>query len=631
MLRLILLFPLAGFLFNAFLGKRAGERVVSWVGPASIFFSFATGVYFMSQLAGLGEHGYIRDVIFTWIASGEVSIPFSIVFDHLSGWMVLVVTGVGFLIHVYSIGYMHGDKGYYRYFAYLNLFVFMMLVLVLGSNLLLMFLGWEGVGLCSYLLIGFWFTEEERARAGMKAFIVNRIGDLGFILGIATLLWGSAVVSHPTVEFSQLQAVVPRLPEWVVLAATLLLFVGATGKSAQIPLYVWLPDAMAGPTPVSALIHAATMVTAGVYMVARMNFAYSAAPLAMDVVAGVGVATAFFAATMGLVATDIKKVLAYSTVSQLGYMFVGVGVGAYAGGMFHLTTHAFFKALLFLGAGSVIHGMSGEQDIRKMGGLKDKMPWTYRVFLIEGLALAGIPPFAGFFSKDEILFKAFASGHKLIWAVGIAAAFMTAFYTFRLIFLVFYNTPRYDESVHPHESPPVMIIPMAILAVLSFIGGFVLGFPHHSLIEAFMEGVFRHGVEIHGASGLEMGLMFLSTIVAVAGWAVAYRMYVVDTTLPEKIAQRFKAAYALLFNRYWVDEIYDTLFVKTYLGISDGIMRYIVDDVIIEGFLNTAARTSLGTGRQLRKLQTGDVQAYGFAMLAGVLLVLAYIVWRWAT
>lgn len=630
LLKLIIIFPFLGFLFNAFLGRRAGEKSVSVVGPASVLLSFLTGVYFTLKLSSAGETAYLKDVIYQWITSGEVVINFSLLFDKLSAWMVLVVTGVGFLIHLYSIGYMQGDKGYARYFAYLNLFVFMMLILVLGSNLLLMFLGWEGVGLCSYLLIGFWFTEEYRAKAGMKAFIVNRVGDFGFILGISLLLWLSGNITHPALDYHTLSELVKSMPEkWLVIAG-LLLFVGATGKSAQIPLYVWLPDAMAGPTPVSALIHAATMVTAGVYMVARMNFLYSAVPSVGTVIAAIGVITALFAATMGVTATGIKKVLAYSTISQIGYMFVGVGVGAYADGIFHLTTHAFFKALLFLGAGSVIHALSGEENIMKMGGLKKKLPWTYLTFLFGGLALAGIPPFAGFFSKDEVLLKAFASGHTIIYTLGLIAAFITSFYTFRLIYLTFYNSPRYDESLHPHESPPVMLIPLIVLAVLSLVGGFILGLPKYSLIEHFLHPVFHSAPEIHASTGTEAGLMLLSILVAVLGWAIAYRMYVVDTSLPGKIGEKFKGIYNLLFNKYYVDEIYDDIFVKPFLGISDGVLRYLVDDIIIEGFINGTVRSFKSFGKGLRRLQNGEVQAYGFVFLVGLLCALLYLVWRFA-
>ena len=484
---LIPLFPLIGFLINGLVGKSLPKSVVGTIGSAAVGLSFlVTVAIFLEFLKLPADARSVEKVVYTWIASGPFKVSVAFLIDPLSLIMLLVVSGVSTLIHIYSIGYMHDDEGFYRYFAYLNLFVFAMLILVSANNFLLMFVGWEGVGLCSYLLIGFWYEKQSASDAGKKAFVVNRIGDFGFLLGIFLIFW-----TFGSVNFTEVFALAAKYPvgSGVITAITLFLFLGATGKSAQIPLYTWLPDAMEGPTPVSALIHAATMVTAGVYMVARCSALYVLAPISMTVVAAVGALTAIFAATIGMAQFDIKRVLAYSTVSQLGYMFLACGVGAFTSGIFHLMTHAFFKALLFLGSGSVIHGLHGEQDMRKMGDLKKHMPITYWTFLLATLAIAGIFPFAGFFSKDEILFHSLVNGHHVYWGIATVAAFITAFYMFRAVFMTFYGESRVDPHVHPHESPPLMTVPLMILAGLRR-GGRLRGLPHH-----------RGGQQIQGIPG----------------------------------------------------------------------------------------------------------------------------------
>ena len=479
---LIPLFPAIGFLINGFFGRRYSKTVVSWVACSALGLSFLTSILIFFELIGRPPaERLFEKVIFDWVVSGNLNTVIGYQIDPLSILMALVVTGVSFFIHIYSVGYMHDDPGFPRYFTYLNLFVFMMLNLILANNFLLMFVGWEGVGLCSYLLIGFWYEKDSAANAGKKAFIVNRVGDFGFLLGMFLLFTSLGKHGVWSLDFTEVFANANELDTATVTAITILLFVGATGKSAQIPLYVWLPDAMEGPTPVSSLIHAATMVTAGVYMIARCNVLYSMAPISMAIVAVVGVATAIYTASIGFCQNDIKKVLAYSTISQLGYMFLGVGVGAYSAGIFHLMTHAFFKGLLFLGAGSIMHALSGELDMRKMGGLRKKIPVTFWTFFIATLAIAGIPGLSGFFSKDEILWQAFSSshGHFLLWLVAAIAAGMTAFYMFRALFMTFWGECRADDHVkhHIHESPKIMTVPLMVLAVASVIGGYI-GVPH---------------------------------------------------------------------------------------------------------------------------------------------------------
>jgi NADH-quinone oxidoreductase subunit L len=534
--------------------------------------------------------------------------------------MILIVTGVGFLIHLYSVGYMAHDQDLSRYFAYLNLFAAAMLLLVLGDNLLLLFVGWEGVGLCSYLLIGFWYTDDEKAYAGKKAFIVNRIGDAGFLLGIFLLFWSLGERGAWTLTFAAIQQNAHLLSAGTATAVCLLFFTGAVGKSAQIPLYVWLPDAMAGPTPVSALIHAATMVTAGVYMVARLHFLYAMAPTALAVVAWVGAATAIFAASIGLVQNDIKKVLAYSTVSQLGYMFLGVGVEAYAAGIFHLMTHAFFKALLFLGAGSVIHGMSEEQDIRKMGGLRGRMPTTYWAFFAACLAIAGFPLLSGFFSKDLILEEAFASSHglPLLWLMGTVGAGMTAFYMFRLLFVTFWGECRAEPEVvhHIHESPSSMTIPLIVLAVLSILGGYI-NLPH------FLAPIFGQPHE----GQVSFLIRYLPTIVALGGLGLAYQMYVRSPEMAEQLGPSLRGAYQLLLNKYYVDELYDFVVVRPTVAMANWFWQFFDVGVIDRTVNGTAEWVRFNSGLW-RYWQTGNTRHYALSFLVGAMLIVGYYVFR---
>ncbi|MBI3247498.1 MAG: NADH-quinone oxidoreductase subunit L [Deltaproteobacteria bacterium] len=615
-LRYIPLFPLIGVLFNIFLGHRLGRKAVNLVSPGAVFLSFLVSLH---ALWNLPDEGKLVDTMWLWISSGTLHVDFALQMDQLSALMSLVVTGVGFLIHVYSTGYMAHDHDVARYFAYLNLFTISMLLLVLGENLLLLFVGWEGVGLCSYLLIGFWYTDDAKASAGKKAFIVNRVGDAGFLLGMFLLFWTLGESGVWTLSFSTIQQHVAAVPADVATIICLLLFVGAAGKSAQIPLYVWLPDAMAGPTPVSALIHAATMVTAGIYMIARLNFLYALSPTALSVVATVGAATAFFAATIGLVQTDIKKVLAYSTVSQLGYMFLALGVGAYTAGVFHLMTHAFFKALLFLGAGSVIHGMSDEQDITKMGGLKSKMPVTFWTFFIACLAIAGVPGLSGFFSKDLILEEAYASplGSPTLWLVGTLGAGMTAFYMFRLLFVTFFGENRSSHEVqhHIHESPASMTVPLAILAVLSVVGGYI---PLLHFLSPMFGG--HHEAEVPSL------VKYLPTVVGIGGIALAYVMYVLNPAIAESAASSLSAFHKLLFNKYYVDEIYDAVIVRPIAGISNWLWQ-VWDAIVIDGTVNGAAHTMQANGSLLRLWQNGNVQNYALSFLIGAMAILGYYLW----
>jgi NADH-quinone oxidoreductase subunit L len=610
-------------------------------------------VAFLVFFRAVGGHTLDWDV-YSWLKVGDFQVPIGFLVDPLSAVMMLVVTFVGFLIHVYSIGYMHDDRGYARFFTYLNLFMFSMLVLVLANNYLLMFLGWEGVGLCSYLLIGFWYEKKSAADAGKKAFVVNRIGDAGFLLGLF-LIWST----FGSLKYAEVfKAVDPGLGTGIYTAITLLLFVGAMGKSAQLPLYVWLPDAMEGPTPVSALIHAATMVTAGVYMVARSHPLYNLAPFSLEMVAWVGAVTAVFAATIALVQNDIKRVVAYSTISQLGYMFLGAGVGAYASGIFHLGTHAFFKALLFLGAGSVIHSLHGEQDIRKMGGLWKAMPITAWTFLLASLANAGIFPLAGFWSKDEILFNAFKRGMTGPWLLGLIGAFLTAFYMFRLFFLVFTGSFRGDAHAghHPHESPPNMAYPLVVLGFFSVIAGLIFGFPpDHGLYHRFVAPVFEAAHEPAGAAAhvsvsFEIGMAALSLAIALLGIGLAYQLYIKRPGLPSALADRMKGVYRLLLNKYWVDELYQAIFItfgKRVCSFLWGVDSRVVDGAvngsswltvrlsllsawndlkIVDGLVNAIADVIQGGSLSLRRLQTGVIQNYILAMALGILgMVVIYL------
>jgi NADH-quinone oxidoreductase subunit L len=625
---LIPFFPLVGFLINGLWGKRLPEKTVGLIGSGAVGLSFLVTVgIFLEFLKLPAAARPVEKVVYTWISSGAFKASVAFLIDPLSLIMLLVVSGVSTLIHIYSIGYMHDDPGFYRYFSYLNLFVCNMLILVSANNFLLMFVGWEGVGLCSYLLIGFWYEKQSASDAGKKAFVVNRIGDFGFLLGIFLIFW-----TFGSVDFREVFALAAKYPAGagIITAITLCLFLGAIGKSAQLPLYTWLPDAMEGPTPVSALIHAATMVTAGVYMVARCSALYSLSPVSMTVVAVVGLATAIFAATIGMAQFDIKRVLAYSTVSQLGYMFMACGVGAYISGIFHLMTHAFFKALLFLGSGSVIHGLHGEQDMRKMGNLKKYMPITYKTFLLATLAIAGIFPFAGFFSKDEILFFSLVDGHILYWGIATAAAFITAFYMFRAVFMTFHGESRVDPHVHPHESPPVITVPLMILAGLSVVGGFV-GFPIIEGANKFREflapAITPAHAEVHHAVSFEVGMMLFSMLVAIAGIYTAYRCYLLKPELPTLIAEKFSTAYDLIYNKYYVDEIYDAAIVEPIKEGSD-FLWHGVDEKVVDGAVNGSAGVIAWLSDHLRKLETGFVQNYALAVLLGAVLITGYLIGR---
>jgi NADH-quinone oxidoreductase subunit L len=656
MLKLIWLvpvLPLVGVIINGILGRWIRDRAhILGVGTTGLSFLIALGI-FLQVAAGQT----LNWDVYTWVPAGDLQATVGFQLDPLSAVMMLVVTFVGFLIHIYSVGYMHGDSGYARFFTYLNLFMTSMLVLVLANNYLLMFLGWEGVGLCSYLLIGFWYQKQSASDAGKKAFVVNRVGDAGFLLGLF-LIWrtfGSLQYTEIFPHVSDLHQILDRPSVWglsLVTWMTILLFTGAMGKSAQLPLYVWLPDAMEGPTPVSALIHAATMVTAGVYMVARSHALFSAAPFTMDLVAGVGALTALFAATIALVQTDIKRVVAYSTISQLGYMFLGAGVGAYATAIFHLATHAFFKALLFLGCGSVIHGLSGEQDVRRMGGLRKHMPVTAYTFLLGALANAGIFPLAGFWSKDQILHAAMASGRPLLWALGAAGAFCTAFYMFRLYFLTFEGESRVDRHVahHVHESPRVITVPLTILAIFTVGVGFFGYSPEFGAYYTFVKPVFQveivaESLKHEGPSELLMAV--ISVAIALAGILLAHQMYMRRRELADRLAKRFQGLYRLLLNKYWVDEIYIAVFVDfgKWLcrlfwtvdangvdGTVNGTSQLTVwlsrvsaafDFRGVDGLVNAIADLIQDGSQTFKRVQTGVIQNYLLAMALGIFVIVS--------
>jgi len=625
---LIPLLPFIGFLINGLVGKSLPKGVVGTIGSAMVGLSFLiTLVIFLEFLKLPVEARSVEKVVYTWMAAGAFKVSVAFLIDPLSLIMMLVVSGVSAVIHVYSIGYMYDDEGFYRYFAFLNLFVFAMLTLVSANNFLLMFVGWEGVGLCSYLLIGFWYEKQSASDAGKKAFVVNRIGDFGFLLGIFLIFW-----TFGSLDFTAVFPPALKYPvgSGVITAITLCLFLGAIGKSAQIPLYTWLPDAMEGPTPVSALIHAATMVTAGVFMVARCSTLYALAPVSLLVVGAVGAITAIYAATIGMAQFDIKRVLAYSTVSQLGYMFLACGVGAFTSGIFHLMTHAFFKALLFLGSGSVIHGLHGEQDMRHMGGLKKYMPITYWTFVLATLAIAGIFPFAGFFSKDEILFHSLVSGHTVFWGIATVAAFITAFYMFRAVFMTFHGESRVDPHVHPHESPPMMTVPLMILAFLSVVGGLV-GFPiiegankFRDFLAPSITPLIHHA---HHPAWFEITMMIFSMAVAAAGIFMAYKMYMKQPELPDKVIQKIPVIYDLVYHKYYVDEIYDATVVEPIKNGSD-FLWHGVDENVVDGAVNGSATTIGWLSKHLRKLETGFVQNYALAILLGVVLITGYLIGR---
>lgn len=621
---LVPLLPLIGFIIIGLFGKKLSKGLVGVIGSGVILGSFIISLGIFFELKGGVQKEFTRE-LFSWISAGKLSIPFSFLIDPLSSLFLLIITGIGFLIHVYSVGYMSHDEGFSRFFGYLNLFIFFMLLLVMGSNYLIMFVGWEGVGLCSYLLIGFWFKNTAYNNAAKKAFIMNRVGDLGFLLGIILIFVTFGSIGYNDV-FEQAKNMGSGDSTITIIA--LLLFVGAMGKSAQLPLYTWLPDAMAGPTPVSALIHAATMVTAGIYMIARSNILYTLSPDAMNVVAIVGVCTALFAATIGLAQNDIKKVLAYSTVSQLGYMFLALGVGAYTGAVFHVMTHAFFKALLFLGAGSVIHAMSGEQDIRKMGGLKKYISTTHITFLIGTLAIAGCFPFSGFFSKDEILANVFAH-NKFLWFLGILGAAMTTFYMFRLYFLTFHGKFRgtHEQEHHLHESPKTMTIPLMILAVLSIVGGLV-GIPAvlhgNHYLEAFLSPVFEASsfrLVHHLSHETEYILMGVATAIMIGAIYYAYTTYVKKGVLPPAEGEDLAPAHKLVYNKYWVDEIYEMLITKPLNLLSEAFHK-IVDNQLVDGIVNGVGSAVSWMSGTLRLAQTGNIGFYIFVMVISIVLIL---------
>ena len=593
---LIPILPLAGFVINGLFGRRFSKSTINAIAIGSVVLSFAWVLKTLFGLAPL-DSAY-TERYFTWIQSGSLDIGCGFAVDRLTAVMLLVVTGIGSLIHIYSIGYMAHEGGYYRFFAYMNLFMFFMLVLVLGANYLVLFVGWEGVVLCSYLLIGFYFTKKIATDAGNKAFIVNRIGDFGFSLAMFLIF-----VTFGSLDFSKVFQQAPGASTTVLTTIGLLLLVGACGKSAQLPLYVWLPDAMAGPTPVSALIHAATMVTAGVYMTARSWPIYVHAPAAMDTMAVIGIATAFFAASIGLVQNDIKKVFAYSTVSQLGYMFVGVGCGAFSAGIWHLMTHAFFKALLFLGSGSVIHALSGEQDLRNMGGLRRKIPWTFWTMVCAAVAIAGVPPFSGFFSKDAILLAAHNHAPWMYW-LGVVTAGMTAFYVFRAIFLAFFGDYRGHE--HPHESPPVMWVPLAILAALSLVGGLLFKIP--DFLRAFFP--VQEAAE-------DQSLMLISVAFGLTGIFVAWLLYVAKPAMADSLAGAFRGLYTTLLNKFYVDEIYDAAVVTPVVGGSRWVLWKGTDAGLIDGAVNGVGSLARGVGGVLRQLQSGNIRSYATWILFG--------------
>src|SRR5271168_5100091 len=674
-IRLIIVLPLIGatinFLAGAWLQKTFGKRSVSVVGCGAVIGAFTIALWGFARILALPHLSrFMLDDLWPWFAIGGLKLDIAFWLDPLSMIMTLTITGVGGLIHIYSTGYMHDDDGFWRFFGWLNLFTFAMLVLVLGDNMWLMFVGWEGVGLCSFALIGFWYKVQANTTAGNKAFIVNRVGDLAFVIALYSLFAGLQAVGHPTLvtrEVAQYAPLLAGVPigfagflsgHQLVGFVTLLMFIGATGKSAQIPLYVWLPDAMAGPTPVSALIHAATMVTAGVYMVARLNFLFSMSPFTMGVIALVGGATALFAATIGVAQNDIKKVLAYSTVSQLGYMFAAMGVGAYAAGVFHLMTHAFFKACLFLGSGSVIHAMGGEQDMRKMGGLRHKMPITFWTFVAATFALCGVFPFAGFFSKDEIIWQAFSHGHFVVWAFLLLGAGFTVFYMSRQVYMTFFGEFRgtHEQEHHLHESPPSMAYVLIVLGALSIIGGW-LKWPEFMVsfkpFEEFLDPIFssevtrritESGLHHHG---IEAAFAVITFVVVIVGWYLADLRYRQDRLDPARFSEMFGGVpYEWVYNKYYVDEFYDRAVVQPYLqatrafawfdtNIIDGVVNLaariilfgswisgLFDKYVVDALVNFASNVTFEVGGRLRRLQTGSINGYLYGILAAVMLIL---------
>jgi NADH-quinone oxidoreductase subunit L len=648
LIKLVPLLPFVGFLVIGLFGKYLKkEWLIGGLASLTVGVSFIIACVLFIDFLGNTPSGPVIVKVYEWISAGSFSISISYQVDQLSLLFTLIITGVGFLIHVYSIGYMHGDRSYYRFFTYLNLFIFMMLNLVLADSFLLTFLGWEGVGLCSYLLIGFWYDKKFdgyritwNGDAGNKAFIVNRIGDFGFLIAMFLIYTTFGTLEYTSVLGSASTGAQSFYDTGLMTTITLLLFLGCTGKSAQIPLAVWLPDAMAGPTPVSALIHAATMVTAGIFLIARTSVLFALSPISMGVVAAVGIATAFFAAAVGLVQNDMKKVLAYSTVSQLGFMFAALGVGAFSAGVFHVMTHAFFKGLLFLGAGSVIHGMHEQQNIKMMGGLKKYMPVTYITFFIATLAISGIPLFSGFFSKDEILWFTYANGGLLPWLILVISAFFTAFYMFRLLYLTFFGKERFDHHhVHPHESPKTMTVPLMVLAALSAVGGFA-GIPavfgHFNFLEGWLGPVFanaesvisRHHAEVHHSAIIEIAFMAISVVVALTAIFLARKYYKADEnwTVPRKIAKNYSGLHRLLLDKWRLDNLYFATVVDPVLKGSREFLWKIFDMKFIDGFINGSARVVVGAGEYIKRFQTGIVQNYALVMLFGIIIILGWMV-----
>lgn len=619
LIALIPLFPLLGFLINGFFGKKISKGLSGAIASISVLASFIVSILIFVELQYSTEKSHIVS-LFSWINSDTLKIPFEFLVDPLSSVFLLIITGIGFLIHIYSIGYMHDDEGFSRFFTYLNLFVFFMLLLVLGNNYLIMFVGWEGVGLCSYLLIGFWYKNTAYNNAARKAFVINRIGDFGFLLGVILIF-----ITFGSISFNEVfgQAGTASIP--VITTIALLLFVGAMGKSAQIPLFTWLPDAMAGPTPVSALIHAATMVTAGIYMVVRSNIFYSISDVASETVAVVGVVTAMFAATIGLFQNDIKKILAYSTVSQLGLMFLALGVGAYSSAVFHVTTHAFFKALLFLGAGSVIHAMGGEQDIRKMGGLKGKIRITFITMLIATIAISGIFPFSGFFSKDEILAHAYEHS-PVLWFFGQLASILTVFYMFRLVFLTFFGKFRgtHEQEHHLHESPSSMTVPLIVLAILSAVGG-LLGLPEFWHLPNWMANNLESVIIRKNPSTMshttEWTLMGIAITSALAVVWFTYQLYIKNKVLPADKESQMKPWQRVIYNKYYVDEIYDAIIRKPLDFMSHTFYKFL-DLQVVDGIVNGVGKSVRAIGSSVRYFQNGNIGFYVMGMTMGVVLII---------
>lgn len=645
LIKLIPVFPLLAVLVNGLLGHRYSHDLAHRLAWGSVGLSFLCTIGVFTEVMRTGATHEV--IAYQWIFGGDLTINLAYLVDPLTCAWLLIVTGVGFLIHVYSVGYMHGEAGFTRFFTYMNLFMVAMLLLVMGNNYVVLFIGWEGVGLCSYLLIGYYYDKVSAAKAASKAFVMNRIGDAGFLVAIFLVF-----INFKTLDYTKVFAQVGQLSPDMATAIALCLLVGAVGKSAQLPLHTWLPDAMEGPTPVSALIHAATMVTAGVYMIVRNHAIFDLSPFAMSVVAFVGGGTALFAATIGLVQTDIKRVLAYSTVSQLGYMFLGCGIGAYTAAVFHVMTHAFFKALLFLSAGSVIHALSGEQDIQKMGGLSSRIPWTHRLFLIGTIAIAGLPPLAGFWSKDEIMAHAFTHHHYLLYGMAAVGALMTSFYMFRLTYLTFYGSPRMDPHTaeHVHESPMVMVAPLMALAFLSIVGGVILGFPpEHGWLHGFLGPVVGGGGEHEPGVGMVFLLMSVAIVISLSGWGLAHFLYSLNPATADRWAEKFVGMYRLLLNKYYVDELYDLIFVEPLkrLGalldwfdrvVIDGIVRGVgrladwgsvgstwIEKHVIYAGLNVVGYSNHLAAREGRKMQSGMVHHYAAIIVAGLFLLVLVV------